>query len=73
MKFKCEICGKKIETNDCVLELQICLSSLHYCKPGELGDLVHSPLYSIKICSWCGEHVGLVLSRGMQKINEDEK
>ena len=71
MKYKCEICGKEKETNDCVCELQINLTNID--KDDNLSDYVHSPIYSDKICSWCAEHIELICKRGMEKIKEDSK
>lgn len=67
MKFKCFICGKEVETNDYVFELQINISIVNN---EELGDYVHSPIYSEKICSGCAEHIGLIIDRGIKNLNK---
>ena len=70
MKYKCTICEKEKESNDCILEIQINLSEVYGKK---LGDYVHSPIYSEKICSNCAKFIVLIFKRGMEKIKEMEK
>ncbi len=71
MRFECEICSKKVESNDCLFELQITPSIID--KDDKVGNYIHSPIYSQKICSWCAEHIHLICKRGMEKIREEEK
>ncbi|MBU0894043.1 MAG: hypothetical protein KKF48_02660 [Nanoarchaeota archaeon] len=69
MKYKCEICQEEKETNDCILELQINLSEVD---GEELGDFVHSPIYSEKICSSCAKWLSAILHRGFKAMEDKE-
>ncbi len=69
MKYKCKICGDKKESNDCLLELHINLIEID---GEELGDYVHSPIYSEKICTSCGKWLNAILHRG-DKVFSEEK
>jgi len=70
MKYKCEICGKKKESNDCLLELQINLSQID---GNKLGDFIHSPIYSEKICGECAKWINLIFKRAREKMKENKE
>ena len=63
MKYKCYVCKKRKESNDCLLTLDINLSEVD---GKELGDLIESPISSEKICGSCAKWLGVILTRGVE-------
>ena len=70
MKFKCEICGEEVNSNDAIFELCINISTLR--QEEDLGDYVHSPIYNEKICSLCARQINLILRKGIEEIPKED-